>query len=84
LQDIGEKHGLLIKTEMAERCSDEEGGCSCAEAGADFPTECYRYAPILTHRPTPEEAGKPTGKEYIGRYGNETLRKEAAERLAKK
>lgn len=58
LQDIGEKHGLLIKTEMAERCSDEEGGCSCAEAGADFPTECYRYAPILATAPATE--GTPT------------------------
>ena len=45
LQEIGEKHGLLVPREMAEPCGEN---CNCAENGADFPTVCYRKTPLLT------------------------------------
>ena len=44
MQDMGKRHGLLIEVEVTEPCGE---ACSCAEYGADFPTECYRFAPFL-------------------------------------
>lgn len=49
MQDMGERHGLLIATEVAEPCGE---ACSCAEYGAEFPTECYRFAPCLREAAT--------------------------------
>jgi hypothetical protein len=43
IQDAAEKHGLLVPTQVTEPCSKE--GCSCEEF--DFPTTCYRFAPLL-------------------------------------
>ena len=48
LQELAIKHGLLIGTEVKERCQPE--GCHCAdyhgESIADGVT-CYRRAPML-------------------------------------
>lgn len=53
MQDMGERHGLLIATEATEPCGD---ACSCAEYGADFPTYCYRFSPILAARSGADES----------------------------
>jgi len=43
IQDIAERHGLLRKETMTERCSEV---CSCADS-SDFPTTCYRKTALL-------------------------------------
>lgn len=43
LQDIAEKHGVLLPHAVTESCGDH---CACAEY-ADFPTTCYRMNPAL-------------------------------------
>lgn len=45
VQDVAEKHGVLIRTTVTERCDPEH--CVCAEYG-DFPLECFRLAPLVT------------------------------------
>lgn len=44
LQDLAEKHGLLVPTEALERCGEV---CSCADYD-DFPQTCYRKTALLT------------------------------------
>lgn len=50
IQDMAVEHGLLKQEEMKEPCS---GNCTCLEAGAEFPTQCYRktYRQALTAKP---------------------------------
>ena len=43
LQDIAEKHGVLLPHAVTERCGEH---CACAEY-VDFPTTCYRMNPAL-------------------------------------
>lgn len=43
LQDIAEKHGVLLPHSVTERCGDN---CACADY-AEFPTTCYRMNPEL-------------------------------------
>jgi hypothetical protein len=56
VQEIGEKHGLLIPTEVNEPCSEE--GCVCAEVvhADDWPVTCYRFAPILQGASDPAQS----------------------------
>lgn len=49
IQDVAEKHGVLIRTTVTEPCDPEH--CVCAEYG-EFPLECFRLAP-RTHPATP-------------------------------
>jgi hypothetical protein len=59
LQDIAEKHGLLRSVLMQAPCcdpDDEHSLCSCADYGADFPTECYRKTSLLTGKPETDAA----------------------------
>lgn len=58
MQDMGERHGLLFEVEVKEPCGE---ACSCAEYGADFPTECYRFAPFLR-----DAASRSTGAADVG------------------
>lgn len=46
MQDMAERHGLLIPTEVTEPCGE---GCVCAEyvSTDEFPTTCYKFAPCL-------------------------------------
>jgi hypothetical protein len=44
MQDLAEKHGLLVPTEVTAPCGEV---CSCAEYG-DFPATCYRKTSLLT------------------------------------
>ena len=55
LQELGEKHGVLIGTEHAEPCGDD---CNCvAEYGADeFPITCYRVLPTKNSDPIPQDS----------------------------
>lgn len=43
LQDIAEKHGVLLPHAVTEPCGEH---CACAEY-ADFPTTCYRMNPAI-------------------------------------
>lgn len=52
-QDLAVKHGILVPTKMEKPCQEE--GCSCAENGADFPTECLRKVPWLLAAPLSAE-----------------------------
>lgn len=42
IQDVAEKHGVLIRTAVTEPCDPEH--CPCAEVD-DFPLECFRLPP---------------------------------------
>lgn len=42
IQDKAHELGLLVEATIAEPCSEEH--CACADAGADFPTTCFRFA----------------------------------------
>lgn len=44
VEAAAEACGLLRKVEVAEPCGE---GCACAEACADFPTDCYRATDLL-------------------------------------
>ena len=44
LQDVAEKHGLILPTIAYGPCG--ENACACAEV-ADFPTKCYSRTPLL-------------------------------------
>lgn len=44
-QELAEKCGLLIPTEVAEACGED---CNCTEYG-EFPMTCYRPSEILKH-----------------------------------
>ena len=41
IQDVAEKHGVLIRTKVTEPCDPDH--CVCAEY--EMPTECFRLAP---------------------------------------
>lgn len=47
LQELATTHGLLAPIQVTEPCGED---CNCAEYG-DFPTDCYRFTPLLTGEP---------------------------------
>ena len=51
LQDLAEKHGLIVPHEATEPCGEY---CACAEYD-DFPQTCYRKTPLLTGERSAEE-----------------------------
>lgn len=53
IQDWGEELGLLVRVEATEPCGE---GCVCAEYTNDFPTDCYRPAPM-------PDVGAPRGEQ---------------------
>ena len=59
IQDKATELGLLKEVQITEPCS--EGGCACADAGADFPTTCYRFAAALAPQPKDAPPKKPEG-----------------------
>jgi len=45
LQEIAEKHGLLIEKQMVAPCCES---CNCADCGVSGPTPCYWQTALLT------------------------------------
>lgn len=44
LQGIAEECGLIAETQVDQSCCES---CACAEAGLDFPTDCYRITETM-------------------------------------